>query len=128
MKNILPPELDKKLYHEIGQILQMKPIYVKPGLTEKQKEQGYLVHMATTLTEMFQRKFSPMKLSELLEFMSDAWVEAEVATNSVLDKKFRIEFFTRLEKHAHENGFKCDYEDCEIHKYYEHKNIQRLQI
>ncbi len=71
MKNILPPELDKELYHEIGQILQMKPIYVKPGLTEKQKEQGYLVHMATTLTEMFQRKLSAIEMEPLEESQND---------------------------------------------------------
>lgn len=116
MTNKRPPGLDTQLYQEIGQILQTKPIYVKPGLPEKDKKQICLVHMASTLTELFQRKFSPMKLSELLEFMSDAWVEAEVATNSVPDKKFRLDFFTRLEKYAHENGFKCDYEDCKKHK------------
>ena len=52
---------DEELYKEIGQILQVKPLYVKPGLTEEQKKQGYLVHVASTLTEMFQEKLAHEK-------------------------------------------------------------------
>ena len=46
-----------------------------------------------------------MKLSELLDFIGDAWVEAETSSLIIPTKEFRLKFFTRLEKYAHEKGF-----------------------
>ncbi len=56
-----------------------------------------------------------MKLSEILELLSDAWVEAEVETNETPPKKFRIDYFTRLEQKLHNSGIKCDYDGCKKH-------------
>ena len=42
-----------ELYQKISQILQVKPLYVKPGLSKKRQEEIRLVHIASTLEEFF---------------------------------------------------------------------------
>jgi hypothetical protein len=60
-------------------------------------------------------------LSQIIEPLSDAWLEAEMATKRMPDKAFRLDFFRRLEQKLHDSGLAvCDFEGCTVHRTAQH--------
>lgn len=56
------------------------------------------------------------KLSEVVDPLTDAWIEAEDGTGIYPNSEFRISFFKNLEDKLVGRGYQCDFEGCTRHK------------